>query len=78
MKNAPAASEPTVADVLNQLDLVIKFTECVRRNDVMSFSEDFMDGYVKSLQSFRRYVRSQDFPHIVRITKETPTNAHRA
>ncbi len=68
---------PTVGDVLNQLDLVVKFTEHARAHEVLAMSDEFMAGYVMGLTSFRRYLRSADFPHIVRITKETPTHAHR-
>ena len=80
MSAAPVKSPPapTVGDVLNQLDLVVKFVEHARKHEVLTQSDDFMAGYVTGLTSFRRYLRSQDFPHIVRITKETPTNAHRA
>ncbi len=78
VKAPTSLPEPAVGDVLNQLDLVVKFTEHVRGHEALSFSDDYMNGYVQGLTSFRRYVRSQDFPHIVRITKETPTNAHRA
>lgn len=73
----PSPTAPTAGDVLKQLDLVVKFTEHAMRHDVLDYSDDFMAGYVKGLSSFRRYLRSADFPHIVRITKETPTNAYR-
>lgn len=69
--------EPSVGDVLNQLDLVVKFTEHARTHDVLAQSDEFMDGYVKGLDSFRRFVRSSDFPHIVRVTKETSHHARR-
>lgn len=78
MSAAEVKDAPTVGDVLNQLDLVVKYTEHAVRTEALARSDDFMDGYVQGLTSFRRYVRSADFPHIVRITKEIPTHAHRA
>lgn len=71
----PASS---VGDVLNQLDLLVKFTEHARDHEVLAHSDEFMKGYLTGLSSFRRYLRSSEFPHIVRITKETPTNAYRS
>ncbi len=71
-----SASEVKASDVLSHLDEVVSLT---RRARAMPgpYSPEFMDGYLRALTDFRRYVRSQDFPHIVAITKETSNNAPR-
>lgn len=74
----PASAPPSVGDVLNQFDIVIKFTEQAVAHDVLDYSDELMRGYLMGLTSFRRYLRSADFPQIVRATKETPTHAPRA
>lgn len=74
-----ASSAPTASDILNQLDLVIKFTQnVITDGSLPEYPEDYMHGYLNGLSHFRRYVRSNDFPTIISTIKETPKNAHRS
>ena len=67
--------EPNVGDVLSHLDEVVRMTQRARR-EPSPFPPEFMDGYLRALTDFRRYIRSENFAIVVRSTKETPS-AHR-